>query len=63
VFVERITDREKEYGYLVAVYGPFRSDEEAARWIPRLKRDHPDFADDAVYWIGVRPLKSYRRGV
>jgi hypothetical protein len=58
VYVERITSRAAEYGYLVAVYGPFPSENRAAAWIPVLKQEHPRFADDTAYWIGVRPLRD-----
>lgn len=58
VFVERITNVQQEYGYLVAVYGPFPSEETAASWLPVLKAKHPTFADDTRYWLGIRPLHN-----
>lgn len=58
VYVERITNRAEEYGYLIVVYGPFPSENHAAAWIPTLKAEHPRFADDNRFWIGVRPLRD-----
>lgn len=58
VYVERITNVSQEYGYLVAVFGPFRNEHAAKGWISTLKANHPTFADDGRYWIGVRPLRN-----
>lgn len=59
VFVERITNAAQEYGYLVAVYGPFPSVDAAQRWIAdTLRPRHPEFTSGKDYWIGLRPLRD-----